>query len=415
MPPSIASLVARWGTWGRGSLHEQPGLFRWSARQHDGRLVQGHSRAAGQHHVRALLRCQGLLPLSVERSHPQAIAPRDLVTFTRQLATLLGAGMALMQALQTIGKGLGHAGLAELIDQLRAALEAGLSLSQALRQHPQVFAPVYVHLVEAGEASGQLDVLLERLASDLEKHDALRSRVRAALVYPLVVLGVAVGVLAIIMVAVVPSFESTFAAFGAELPAATRLVMALSRAAVSQGPWWLLLAVVLAGWAASAWRRHERVRRTVERGVLRLPVIGALLHQAALARWSRTLAGLLGGGLPLVDAMASARGAAGLYVYADASVRMREELARGSSLQRALADVGLFPPMVVQMCAAGEESGALDRLLGKVADFHEREVDLRVSSLSSLLEPALILCLGAVIGALVVALYLPIFQMGQIT
>jgi type IV pilus assembly protein PilC len=337
-----------------------------------------------------------------------------VVVFTRQLATLLAAGIPLLQGLQVTRQGLGHQGLADLIDQLRGELEAGLSLSQALRKHPRVFPPLYSHLVEAGEASGRLDVLLERQATDLEKTEALRSRVQAALVYPLAVLGVAVLVLVVIMVAVVPSFESVFASFGADLPAATRLVMALSRGAVAQGPW-LVVALLAGTWLGlRLWRSKEALRRQTERFFFRTPLIGPLLHQSALARWSRTLSGLLSAGLPLVEAMGSARGAAGYFVYADACARLRDELAQGSSLHVAMADLDLFPAMAMQMCAVGEESGTLDHMLAKLADFHEREVDDRVAGLSSLLEPALILFLGVVIGALVVALYLPIFQMGQI-
>lgn len=375
-------------------------------------------RAGGENHVRAQLRRQALTPVGVHVAPAQArqdIGTRDLVVFTRQLATLLQAGIPLLQALQATRQGLVHQGLAEVIDQLRGDLEGGLPLSHALRRHPRVFGTLYPHLVEAGEASGRLDVLLERLAKDLEKSEALRSRVRAALAYPLAVLGVAVLVLAVIMVAVVPSFEGVFASFGAELPAATRLVLSLSRGAVSHGPWLLLVAAVLASVVARQWHRDEALRRRAERWLLRLPVVGPLLHQAALARWSRTLSGLLGAGLPLVEAMGSARGAAGYFAYADACANVRDELGRGTSLHVALAAFPLFPPMLVQMCAVGEESGALDHMLAKVAEFHEREVDDRVGALSSLVEPALILFLGVVVGALVVALYLPIFQMGQIT
>lgn len=393
-------------------------LYRWSARQAQGRLVQGELRAGGPSQVRAQLRRDGLRPLSVSpapRSRQRRIRTRDVVLFARQLATLLGAGMPLLQALQTTRQGLAHEGFGAIIDQLRSDLEAGLALSSALRKHPRVFSPLFAHLVEAGEASGQLDGLLHRLATDLEKTEALKSRVRAALVYPAAVLVVAVLVVTVVMVAVVPSFESVFASFGAELPAATQLVMALSRAMVSHGPWVLLLVLALAALVSARWRRSQALRRHLERWGLRLPVVGALLHQAALARWSRTLSGLLAAGLPLVEAMGAARGAAGYFEYADACARLRDELARGSSLHGAMAQGQLFPPMAVQMCAVGEESGALDAMLGKLAEFHEREVDDRVAGLSSLLEPLLIVLLGLMIGGLMVALYLPIFQMGQIT
>ncbi len=383
-----------------------------------GRLVRGRMAAGGEHQVRALLRRQGLVPMSVEpapRPRLRPVCNRDLVPFTRQLATLLGAGIPLLQSLHILGQGLAHAGLAALITQLRTDLEAGLPLSGAMRRHPGVFPALYAHTVEAGEASGRLDVLLERLATDLEKSQALQSRLRAALVYPAAVLAVAVAVTAAIMVAVVPTFESVFASFGATLPAPTQAVMAISRGLLAHGPW-----LILAGAASSvallvAWRRSRRPRELAERLALQLPVVGQVMHLAAVARWARTLSGLLAAGLPLVEAMAATRGAAGLMRYAQACALAQEELARGSGLHAALAEAKLFSPLVLQMCAVGEEAGMLDALLAKVATFHERELDDHLAGLTSLLEPVLILLLGGLIGGLVVALYLPIFQMGQIT
>lgn len=421
MPRTRSSLHAEPGmTGGRSRAHAAPPqrLYAWTARQAQGRLVQGQRRAAGVHHLRSQLRREGLAPVSVRPAlaRPQRrIRGRDVVVFTRQLATLLGAGIALLQALQVTRQGLAHETMGQLIDQLRADLELGMPLSGALRKHPHVFSPVYAHLVEAGEASGRLDVLLDRLATDMEKTQALQSRVRTAMVYPLVVMVVALAVLVFLMVAVVPTFESVYASFGSALPASTQVVIGLSRGMLTWGPWLLLIGAGAALWLSRHWRRSEALRRAAERGLLRLPLLGALLHQAALARWSRTLSGLLRAGLPLVEAMGAAQGAAGYFVYADASLRIREELARGSSLHAAMAGTGLYPAMALQMCAVGEESGALDAMLGKLAEFHEREVDDGVAGMSSALEPALIVFLGAVVGALVVALYLPIFQMGQVT
>lgn len=412
--------ASRWGAFAWARLWGAPSGPRshaWTARSTEGGLVRGHMLAGGENQVRAQLRRRGLTPLSVNAAPRQrrAVRRRDLVTFTRQLATLLGAGMALLQCLRVMREALDHEGMTELIDQLLLDLEAGLSLSAALRKLPDIFPTLYVHMVEAGEASGQLDVLLERLATDLEKAQALQSKVRSAMMYPAVVLGVAVLVVSVVMVAVVPSFESVFASFGAELPAATRLVMALSRGLVEHGAWLLVLGLGLSAVLVQQWRRSESLRRRAESLVFRVPVLGALLHQAALARWCRTLSGLLSAGLPLVEAMGTARGAAGYFAYADASARLREQLAQGGSLHAAMTSTGLFPPVVLQMCAVGEESGALDQMLAKVAQAHEREVDDRVAGLSSLLEPLIILFLGLVIGGLVIALYLPIFQMGQIT
>lgn len=421
MPRTRPSLHAEFGgsVFGFGSGADR-GLrtYAWAARQAQGRLVQGRRQAGGVHHLRSQLRREGLTPVSVRpvpAARGPAIRPRDVVLFTRQLATLLRAGIALLQALQIVRDGLAHVALAELIDQLRQDLEAGLPLSAALRRHPKVFPGNYAHLVEAAEASGELDTLFERLASDLEKSQALQSRVRTALAYPAVVLSVALGVLVFLMVAVVPTFESVYAAFGSALPESTRLVLALSRGLLLAGPWLLLLGAIAGLWLSWRWRQSETLRRAAERLLLRLPLLGAVLHQAALARWSRTLSGLLRAGLPLVEAMAAARGAAGTFAHADACRQVREELARGSSLRAALAGSGLFPVMVLQMCGVGEESGALAAMLGKLAEFYEREVDEQVARLSSVLEPALIVLLGGVVGVLLVALYLPIFQMGQVT
>lgn len=401
--------------WSAGQGQQR---YDWTAKQSQGRLVQGQMTAGGLNQVRAQLRREGLVPVTVGKAPTQrrrAVKPSDVVLFTRQLATLLAAGIPLLQCLQIMRQGLLHSGMVELIAQLLVDLEAGQALSSTLRKQARIFPALYAHLVEAGEASGQLDVLLQRLAFDLEKSQALKSKVRSALIYPAVVLSVAVLVVAVVMVTVVPSFESVFASFGAELPAPTQLVMAISRGLVAHG-WWLgLLGAASVVGLMRAWRHSEPLRRRAEQVMFRLPVLGALLHQAAVARWSRMLSGLLGAGLPLVEAMSAARGAAGYYCYADASARLRDELARGSSLHKGMAATGLFSPMVLQMCAVGEESGALDHMLAKIAESHEREVDDRVSGLSSLLEPLIILILGAVIGGLVIALYLPIFQMGHIT
>lgn len=415
--PDAASPAASaaFGVWGRQTGGQ---TFRWTARQAQGRLIHGQMPAGGVFEVRAQLRRQGLTPVSVQpapRRPRQPVRAQDVVLFTRQLATLLSAGIPLLQGLQITREGQSRTGMAELIAQLSADLEAGLSFSTAVRRHPRVFPALYAHLVEAGEASGQLDVLLLRLASDLEKAQALRSKVRSALIYPAVVLSVALAVLAVVMAVVVPSFEEVFASFGAELPLATQLVMAGSRAWVAHGAWLTLVIVGSCAVLLGQWRRSEALRRRVERAVLSLPVCGDLLHQAAVARWSRTLSGLLAAGLPLVDAMAAARGAGGYYVYADACARLRDELSRGSQLHAAMGLTGLFSPMVQQMCAVGEESGALDLMLAKVAESHEREVDAQVAGLTSVLEPLIILVLGVLIGGLVIALYLPIFQMGQIT
>jgi type IV pilus assembly protein PilC len=393
-------------------------LFDWQGRDIRGRLVRGQVRAAGENQVRAGLRRQGLLALRVQRAKlPRArrIGPRDIAIVTRQLATLLKAGVPLLQSFHIVGQGHSNQAVARLLDQVRTDIETGRELSAAFARHPLHFPAMYCDLVAAGETAGMLDTLLERLASYMEKTETLKSRVRSALMYPAAVVAVALVVVAVIMVFVVPSFKSVFASFGAELPAATLLVLALSEFLVSYG---LVLLAVLAGGLfalARTFRRSQGLRESVDRYLLRLPLFGVLIHKACLARWSRTLSTLFGAGVPLIDALDSVVGAAGNVVYAHATRRIRDEVARGSSLNAAMESVQLFPAMLLQMCAVGEESGSLDAMLAKVAELYEGEVDDQVAGLSSLLEPVIIVFLGVVIGGIVVAMYLPIFKLGQIT
>ena len=391
--------------------------FDWSARDDQGRLQTGRSQAGGENQLRAQLRRRGLQALElrpVKLGRAKSVSTRELAQLTRQLAALLRAGLPLLQSLQIVARAQSHPGIVQRVEQVHADLQNGMALAAALRRQAPVFNDLYIALVEAGEASGRLDLLLERLALHLDKTEALARRVRTALLYPLVVLTVAVAVMAVIMVVVVPAFENVFASFGAQLPWATQWVIGSSRWLVQWGPWLLLAVAGLAAAMVPLWRRNPDFARRLDDALLATPVWGRLLQQAAVARWSRTLATLLAAGLPLAEALQSVRGACGHLAHAQATARVREEVLRGSSLRAALMQSALFPPMLQQMCAIGEESGTLDHLLEKVADFQEADLDEQLGHLSGLLEPATIVLLGLIVGALVLALYLPVFQMGQI-
>jgi type IV pilus assembly protein PilC len=364
-----------------------------------------------------MLRRQGLRPLTVQavaQRRLRKLSRRDLANLTRQLAVLLGAGLPLLQALQMLSRSQAQPAVQQLLAQLHADLEQGLSLAAAMRRQRPIFNERYLALVEAGELSGRLEQLLERLARHLEQTEALARQLRAALLYPAVVLAVAAAVLTLIMVTVVPAFENTFASFGAQLPWATQWVIAGSRWLLQWGPA-LLLALLALGLAArQAWARSPQLVRRLDAAVLELPLWGAMLRQAAQVRWSRTLATLLGAGLPLAEALQAARGASGYLAYAQATEQVRGEVLRGSSLHAALAPSSLFSPLLQQMCAVGEAAGTLEQLLEKAAEFQESELSERLEQLTRLIEPATIVVMGLLVGGLVMALYLPVFQMGQI-
>ena len=391
--------------------------FDWSARDADGRLLRGRGRASGQNAMRALLRRQGLRPLTLDPVVAQrlrGLSRSELASLTRQLAVLLGAGLPLLQALQMLARSQAQPAVQQLLEQLHADLEQGLSLAAAMRRARPIFSERYLALVEAGELSGRLEQLLERLARHLEQTEALARQLRAALLYPAVVLAVAAAVLVLIMVAVVPAFENTFASFGAQLPWATQGVIAISRWLMQWGPAALLALLALGLAARQAWLRSPQLVQRVDAAVLELPMWGSLLRQAAQVRWSRTLATLLGAGLPLADALQAVRGASGYLAYARATQQVREEVLRGSSLHAALLPSSLFSPLLQQMCAVGEAAGTLEQLLEKSADFQESELTERLAQLTRLIEPATIVIMGLLVGGLVMALYLPVFQMGQI-
>ncbi len=392
-------------------------LYEWEGRDRQGRPASGEIRAAGEHQAQASLRRQGITPTRIRKRRPGrggAVKPRDIALFTRQLATMMKAGVPLLQAFDIVGRGNAKPQVTRLLSDIRADVETGTSLSAAFRKFPQHFGDLYCNLVEAGEAAGILEAILDRLATYLEKVQAIRSKVRSALMYPVAVLLVALVVMAVIMVFVIPSFKDVFSSFGAQLPAPTRFVIALSEALVQHG--WLALILLTGGAVAGlrAWRRSPRLQSLADRALLRVPVFGPLVVKAVVARWTRTLATLFAAGVPLVEALDSVGGAAGNSLYLEATRQIQKDVSSGSSLTAAMTQARVFPTMVLQMCAIGEESGSLDHMLNKAADFYESEVDDTVAGLSSLLEPMIIVFLGVLVGGIVVSMYLPIFQLGQV-
>lgn len=392
-------------------------VFQWEGTNLQGVSVSGSIRARGESHVRAVLRRQGVQAKRVEIQKPvrgRAVRPMDIALFTRQLATMLDAGVPMLQCFEVIARGQVNPRMARLLLTIRADIETGTSLSTAFRKQPAHFSELYCNLVAAGEVAGILDSLLERLAQYMEKSEALKSKIRSALMYPASVVAVAVIVLALIMVFVVPAFKSVFASFGAELPGPTLLVMGASAHLVAWGWIYLIVGVGGAYVTRQAWRGSPAMQLAADRWALQAPVFGGMLSRASMARWTRTLSTLLAAGVPLVEALDSVGGAAGNRVFVRATQAIQNQVSQGASLNATMTASGLFPPMVLQLCAIGEESGSLDAMLARAAEFLEAEVEAQVANLSSLLEPFIIVFLGLVIGSIVVAMYLPIFQLGQI-
>ncbi|ROR29700.1 type II secretion system F family protein [Inmirania thermothiophila] len=397
-------------------------LFVYEGTDRQGRKVSGEMPGPSDALVKAMLRRQGINPTRVRRKpksllggrRKKKIQPKDIAVFARQLATMITAGVPLVQALEIIGQGHENPAMQEMVGAIRAEVEAGNTLASALAKHPRHFDDLFCNLVAAGEQAGVLETLLHKIATYKEKTEALKGKIKKALFYPTAVLITAFVITAILLIFVIPQFEELFRSFGGDLPAFTRLVIQLSE--FFQAWWWAVLAaLVAAGFGLrEAHRRSEGFRRGLDRLSLRIPVIGGILTKAAIARYCRTLSTMFAAGVPLVEAMDSVAGATGNSVYGDAVRRMRDEIATGQQLTVAMRQTGLFPNMVVQMVAIGEESGSLDEMLGKVADFYEQEVDDAVDALSSLLEPLIMAVLGVLIGGLVAAMYLPIFKMGTV-
>ncbi len=392
-------------------------VFEWEGKDRNGKQVRGETRAVGENQVKASLRRQGVLATKIKKRgmrSGKSIKPRDIAIFTRQLATMMKAGVPLLQSFDIVGRGNANASVTKLLNDVRTDVETGTSLSAAFRKYPLYFNALYCNLVEAGEAAGILEQLLDRLAVYMEKTEAIKSKIKSALMYPTSVVVVAFVVVAVIMIFVIPAFKEVFSSFGADLPAPTLFVMAISEFFVAY--WWLIFGSVGGGiyFFMQAWRRNEKVQRVMDRLLLKVPVFGALIEKSCIARWTRTLSTMFAAGVPLVEALDSVGGASGNSLYADATVKIQQEVSTGTSLTAAMGNANLFPTMVLQMCAIGEESGSVDHMLGKAADFYEAEVDEMVAGLSSLMEPIIIVFLGGLIGGIVVSMYLPIFKLGQV-
>ncbi len=403
------------------SKPEKALVFTWEGTDRKGNRIKGETRAANTALARADLRRQGITPLKLKRKsssiftdRKKKITSKDIAVFSRQLATMMSAGVPMVQAFDIVGRGHNNPAMQEMILSIKADVEGGTALAASLRKHPLYFDDLFCNLVEAGEQAGVLETLLDKIATYKEKTESLKAKIKKALFYPAAVIIVAIVITAIIMIFVIPQFKDLFSSFGADLPAFTRMVMNISEVVAAW--WWAMLAgaVALVFVASNIWRRSPKFRETLDRILLKVPVIGAIMHKAALARFCRTTATMFAAGVPLVEALQSVAGATGSAVYGKAVLVMRDDVATGQSLQLAMRQQGLFPHMVIQMVSIGEESGALDDMLSKVADFYEEEVDNAVDALSSLLEPLIMVILGTVIGGLVVALYLPIFQLGSV-
>ena len=399
------------------SRNIQEFVFEWEGKDRGGKQVKGEIRAAVENQVKAALRRQGVLPGKIKKRRMRSgksIKPKDIAIFTRQLATMMKAGVPLLQSFDIVGRGNANASVTKLLNDVRTDVETGTSLSAAFRKFPLYFNALYCNLVEAGEAAGILESLLDRLAVYMEKTEAIKSKIKSALMYPISVVVVAFVVVAVIMIFVIPAFKSVFASFGADLPAPTLFIIAVSEFFVSY--WWLIFGGIGGGlyFFMQAWQRNEKVQRVMDRVLLKVPVFGALIEKSCIARWTRTLSTMFAAGVPLVEALDSVGGASGNSLYADATEKIQQEVSTGTSLTAAMSNANLFPTMVLQMCAMGEESGSVDHLLGKVADFYEAEVDEMVEGLSSLMEPIIIVFLGGLIGGIVVSMYLPIFKLGQV-
>ncbi len=392
-------------------------IYAWEGKDKSGKTVKGEMRAGGEAIVSATLRRQGILVGKVKKksfSTGKKVTEKDITLFTRQLATMMKAGVPLLQSFEIVAKGHSNPSVSKLINDIRNDVETGTSLNQAFRKFPLYFDSLFCNLVGAGEQAGILEDLLTRLAIYKEKTIAIKGKIKSALFYPVSILAVAFIVTAVIMIWVVPAFKSVFTSFGADLPAPTVLVMNISDFFVK---WWYLIFGSIFGalyFFFQTWKRSEKMQRVMDRILLKLPVFGDVIMKATVARWTRTLATMFAAGVPLVESLDSVGGAAGNFVFFDATRKIQTEVATGTSLTVAMQNVNLFPSMVTQMVAIGEESGALDSMLGKVADFYEAEVDEAVESLSSLMEPMIMVILGVLIGGLVVAMYLPIFKLGSV-
>jgi len=392
-------------------------VFEWEGKDKNGKIVRGEMRAGGEAMVSASLRRQGILTTKVKKrrmSGGRSISQKDIAVFTRQLATMMKAGVPLIQSFDIVARGSTNPKMTRLLTDIRSDVETGTSLSSAFRKHPLYFDSLYCNLVEAGEAGGILEALLDRLAIYQEKTMAIKNKIKSALIYPVAVLVVAFVVLAVIMIFVIPAFKDVFTSFGADLPAPTLFVIAMSEFFVKY--WYLIFGILGGGiyFFLQSWKRSVRMQKAMDRLLLRVPVFGELVNKSCIARWTRTLSTMFAAGVPLVEALDSVGGASGNAVFQEATEQIQKDVSTGSALTTSMQTTGVFPTMVIQMCAIGEESGSLDQMLGKAAEFYEDEVDEAVKGLSSLMEPFIIVILGVLIGGIVVAMYLPIFKLGAV-
>jgi type IV pilus assembly protein PilC len=393
-------------------------LYAWEGKDKKGKVIKGQMRASGEAFVSATLRRQGIIVTKVKKQSGFAnkgkISDKDITLFTRQLATMMKAGVPLLQTFDIVGKGHNNPAVAKLLLDIKSDVETGSSLSTAFRKYPLYFDALFCNLIGAGEQAGILDTLLERLATYKEKILAIKSKIKSALFYPASIMVVAFIIVTIIMLFVIPAFKELFSGFGADLPAPTLIVMAISDFFVAY--WWAIFGILgFSGWFFFyTWKRSVIMQARMDRIMLKLPVVGDIIRKATIARFSRTLATMFAAGVPLVEALDSVAGASGNRVYYEATKKIQSEISTGTSLTVAMQNTNVFPNMVLQMTAIGEESGSLDAMLGKVADFFEAEVDDAVAALSSLMEPIIMVVLGVLIGGLVIAMYMPIFKMGSV-
>ncbi|MEN8167245.1 MAG: type II secretion system F family protein [Pseudomonadota bacterium] len=394
--------------------------YTWEGTDKRGSRITGEASATNVAKVRADLRRQGINPLKIRKkatsifsSRKKKITSGDIAVFSRQLATMMSSGVPMVQAFDIVGRGHDNPSMQELILTIKGDVEGGTALADALKKHPLHFDDLFVQLVRAGEHAGVLENLLDKIATYKEKTESIKAKIKKALFYPAAIFVVAILVTALIMIFVIPQFEALFQNFGADLPVFTRFVVDIAH--FVQNWWWAILGgAIAAGYVFIAiWKRSRKLRHTVDRLLLKIPVVGMILNKSAIARFSRTLATMSAAGVPLVEALESVAGATGNVVYSDAVLRMQEDVATGQSLQLSMKQRNIFPNMVVQMVSIGEESGALDDMLNKVADFYEEQVDDAVDAMSSLMEPVIMVVLGTLVGGLIVAMYLPIFKMAS--
>ena len=395
---------------------QKENTYAWEGKDKTGKRVKGEMRAPGEANVSAHLRRQGISDLKVKRARrsTQKVTEKDITLFTRQLATMMKSGVPLLQAFDIVGKGHSNPSVSRLLMDIKTDVETGSSLQQAFKKYPLYFDELFCNLIGAGEAAGILDSLLDRVATYKEKNQAIKSKIKSALFYPVSIIIIAFVITAVIMIFVIPAFKELFSNFGADLPAPTLFIMGISDFFVT---WWWLIFGGIGGSLFTFfyfWKRRKKMQNTMGRLMLKLPIFGHLVKIASIARWARTLSTMFAAGVPLVEAFDSVAGAAGNAVYFDATKAIQREVTSGSNMTVAMQNTGVFPSMVIQMVSIGEEAGSLDSMLSKVADFYEGEVDDAVEALSSLMEPIIMVVLGTLIGGMVVAMYLPIFKLGSV-